>query len=122
MMTEEMLEELRRLAWDSAAEKIEPVWVQDYPSIVPYYGDAIFDEQLKRLKARIAADGYAPPSPGKVGTSKAGVNNARKVECTKSRYHGHYPENEGCPICEPERAPTDPYGMWAWVNGTLTKT
>jgi len=56
------------------------------------------------------------PMPTKVGTSKAGVNDARKVPCGKSKNHGWRPMNEPCPMCDPDVAgPAE----WQWVNGEL---
>ena len=56
------------------------------------------------------------PLPTKVGTSKAGVNDARKVPCGKSKNHGWRPMNEPCPMCDPDVAgPAE----WQWVNGEL---
>jgi len=63
------------------------------------------------------------PSPAKVGTSKAGVNDSRKVECTKSKHHGFHPKDEPCPMCAPPeaRAPEhDHTPEWSWLNGELT--
>lgn len=37
----------------------------------------------------------------KTGTSKAGVNEGRKVQCSKSVHHGFHPQNEDCPDCAP---------------------
>lgn len=56
------------------------------------------------------------PMPTKVGNTKAGVNDARKVECGKSKFHGFRPANEPCPMCDPDVAgPAER----AWRNGQL---
>lgn len=64
------------------------------------------EEILSDLEATLAT---------KNGTAPAGVNEARKVQCKKSEYHGFHPENEACPMCDPE-PPTSP-GGWHWYNG-----
>lgn len=30
---------------------------------------------------------------------RAGINNAARVECKKSRHHGFHPSDERCPLC-----------------------
>ena len=71
------------------------------------------------ISGTISADNPTGPSPAKVGTSKAGVNDARKVPCSKSKHHGFRPANEPCPMCDPDVAgPAE----WVWSNGTLVFT
>ncbi len=55
----------------------------------------------------------------KTGTSKAGVSAARKVQCSKSKFHGFHPENEDCPDCDPVPAKADP-GYNYWSGGMYT--
>ena len=118
---------------------------QEDDDLKAYYAmcDEIFGPQLERFRVRmdalrlkysftlptnvktisisgtISADNPTGPSPAKVGTSKAGVNDARKVPCSKSKHHGFRPANEPCPMCDPDVAgPAE----WVWSNGTLVFT
>lgn len=45
----------------------------------------------------------AVPNHTRTGSAKAGVNDARKVQCAKSKHHGFYPANESCPDCPPPK-------------------
>jgi len=56
------------------------------------------------------------PSIGRTGTAKAGTNDARRVECAKSKHHGFHPDGEECPLCEPEPAKPD-LGMYQGYYG-----
>lgn len=68
------------------------------------------------LRAFTHANNPVGPSPAKVGNTPAGVNDARKVECGKSKFHGFRPANEPCPMCDPEvSGPAE----WVWRNGGL---
>jgi hypothetical protein len=40
-------------------------------------------------------------APTRTGVAPAGRQTARLVECQKSKHHGHHPQNEDCPYCEP---------------------
>lgn len=31
--------------------------------------------------------------------ARSGVNDAPRVQCKKSQFHGHHPNNERCPLC-----------------------
>ena len=46
------------------------------------------------------------PAPTSTGVAKAGTNNARKIECSKSKHHGFHPEDEECSYCDPAPATT----------------
>lgn len=41
------------------------------------------------------------PTVTRTGTAKAGAQKARLVPCVKSKFHGHHPEGEECPNCDP---------------------
>lgn len=50
----------------------------------------------------------------------SGVNDRRRIECKKSKDHGHYPEDEECPYCPPavkyDGTDTDAY-LSQWYSG-----
>lgn len=61
----------------------------------------------------------------RTGTSIAGPQKARLVQCPKSQFHGFFPENEPCPLCAPapvqtEDAWADDIEWWVLSDGTLT--
>lgn len=71
---------------------------------------------VKMISGTITADNPVGPSPARVGTTSVGVNDTRKVECPKSKFHGFRPANEPCPMCDPEvSGPAE----WTWRNGQL---
>ena len=59
-------------------------------------------------------------APTRTGVAPAGTSSARKIECSKSKYHGFHPEDEECTYCEParptleERAISDGMYDWSW--------
>jgi hypothetical protein len=55
----------------------------------------------------------------RTGSSKAGPQTARLVECKRSKYHGFHPENELCPVCAPPCEEALEYVPWEAPPGFL---